>query len=577
MDNSPILEKMYEIQNLGNFNPELALSQLDSLSEDVSEQSEYVRMKYALLRIRLNDKADNIPESAKPVREVLNYFMEHGNKREKQEANYYTGSVYRDLQDAPTAISYFLQAEYWAEKAGEECDSIMWGNTCSNLAYLYFYVTDYKSLLKYAKKEYDLAIICNDLCPTTMIHLADSYYYNDSIEEAYNYYDLELEIQKESDIKSLPILENLLSCYSNRNKQDKADICATLLNKELAAGTCIKNSNTSLVLAFYYRLKGDTVLAIDNFKEVLQDSIHLINYMEACKNVLRYYIQQADYKKASQYADMFVAAYDTMQLGKLQEQANTVNNLYRYYRDQEEERKILDESREARERFWWIVVVFVIIVLAVVIAHLYYRNKQLQRVSALSRNLKELSKEKEKIEGQLWSRDAELASAKLQLDEVMLDLKKTEESKQLANAELARISEELRENERLLEEKSRMNKNVLSLLHQVQFEQNAESYLQDLKDSANGMRDMTPSEWNRLYRCIDNLWPDFNAKMCAYYHKVSESRKRILYLHLAGFNIKQILNLTGMSRATVWRALSEESQRENVTSADFIPANNENP
>ena len=41
----------------------MALTMLDSLELDVRDKGEYVRNKYDLLRIRLNDKADHMPSS----------------------------------------------------------------------------------------------------------------------------------------------------------------------------------------------------------------------------------------------------------------------------------------------------------------------------------------------------------------------------------------------------------------------------------------------------------------------------------------------------------------------------------
>ena len=41
---------------------------------------------------------------------LLNYFEEKGSLPEKQEVTYYAGSVYRDLQDAPRSMEYFLKS-----------------------------------------------------------------------------------------------------------------------------------------------------------------------------------------------------------------------------------------------------------------------------------------------------------------------------------------------------------------------------------------------------------------------------------------------------------------------------------
>ena len=101
--NDGIMEKMEQIKTFGNGNPEMALTMLDSLELDVRDKGEYVRNKYDLLRIRLNDKANHMPSSDMMIKKLVAYFEEKGSVPEKQEAYYYAGSIYRDLQDTPRA------------------------------------------------------------------------------------------------------------------------------------------------------------------------------------------------------------------------------------------------------------------------------------------------------------------------------------------------------------------------------------------------------------------------------------------------------------------------------------------
>ncbi len=552
-----LLEKMQDIKILGNRDPELAMSKLDSLDAEISTQSKYVQMKYDLLRIRLQDKANIIPESDKPIKEVLEYFTENGSALEKQEANYYAGSVYRDLQDAPTAIGYFLQAEQWAQETGRECDSIMWGNACSNLSYLYYNVTDFHSSLEYAKKEYELALLCDDMWSTTILHLADAYFYNGSTDSAFKYYDLTLDRQIKNIDKNTETLEILLAQYAHNGKKENAEICATLMLAVLDENTHTKTRGANIALGYYYKLKGDTIKALDYFKKAIRESKDEIISIEASRYVYQYYSRHGDAQQAFEYADKFIASYDSMELSMNQEQTAKVNNLFRYYRDREEERKILDENEKTRNRFYWALALLIIVALGATVLFYFVRNRQLQRLNDISDCLDIVNREKSEVDKMLKMRDEELASSKNQLKDVTQELHRIEESKDRAHAELARVSAELQENEKRLEEKSLMNKNVINLLHQVQFELNAEEYLKDLKDSASGKRKLSPKEWNRFYKAIDSIWPDFNEQMCAEDKEITEDRKRVLYLNLAGFSNAQIQNLTGLSRTTVWRIKKE--------------------
>ena len=358
-------------------------------------------------------------------------------------------------------------------------------------------------------------------------------------------------------IKDLVTLEYLLAQYAHEKKLHQADTCASMLQAILKEDSIVETGNTLLSLGYYYKLKGDTIKALDYFKRSINESKSLINSIEASRYVYQYYSRHGDAQQAFEYADKFIASYDSMELSMNQEQTAKVNNLFRYYRDREEERKILVENEKTRNRFYWALALLIIVALGATVLFYFVRNRQLQRLNDISDCLDIVNREKSEVDKMLKMRDEELASSKNQLKDVTQELHRIEESKERAHADLARVSAELQENEKRLEEKSLMNKNVINLLHQMQFEQNAEEYLKDLKDSASGKRKLSPKEWNRFYKAIDSIWPDFNEQMCAEDKEITEDRKRVLYLNLAGFSNAQIQNLTGLSRTTVWRIKRE--------------------
>ena len=110
------LEDYEKIKKIGDKDPSYALAMLDSLEIEIREQGDYVRNKYDLLLIRLNDKAFNTAKSDLMIKKLLNYFEEKGSLPEKQEVTYYAGSVYRDLQDAPRPMEYFLKSLEYAKR-----------------------------------------------------------------------------------------------------------------------------------------------------------------------------------------------------------------------------------------------------------------------------------------------------------------------------------------------------------------------------------------------------------------------------------------------------------------------------
>lgn len=60
-----------------------------------------------MARLRVQDKAYIAATSDIVAKQLVTYFEKNGTALEKQEAYFYAGSVYRDLQDTPRALKYF--------------------------------------------------------------------------------------------------------------------------------------------------------------------------------------------------------------------------------------------------------------------------------------------------------------------------------------------------------------------------------------------------------------------------------------------------------------------------------------
>jgi len=103
-----VLGELDIIKRTGDQNPQKALAMLDSLEYEIRESSDYTKAKSDLLRIRLSDKSYIMPTSDIPIRKLIKYFEKEGAAADKQEVYFYAGSVYRDLQDTPRSLEYFL-------------------------------------------------------------------------------------------------------------------------------------------------------------------------------------------------------------------------------------------------------------------------------------------------------------------------------------------------------------------------------------------------------------------------------------------------------------------------------------
>ena len=125
--NEWLMYKLDEIKAMGDTLPKVAMRRLDSIKPLFENECEYMRNKLMLLGIRLHDKAYITHTSIKPIEDVCRYFEENGTVAEVQEAYYYMASVYRDLNDYPNAVTYFLKSAEIAEN-NSDIDGVLWEN-----------------------------------------------------------------------------------------------------------------------------------------------------------------------------------------------------------------------------------------------------------------------------------------------------------------------------------------------------------------------------------------------------------------------------------------------------------------
>ena len=500
--NNHSLGKLDQIKTIGDRNPDKAIVMLDSLEIGIRDECEYVKHKYDLLRIRLNDKAYKTPTSDIMIKQLMEYFEKEGSTAEKQEVYFYAGSTYRDLQDAPRALEHFFKSLDYALEY-ESCDSIMLRNTYSNLNYLYYRVQNYSDAAEMAVKELDMALKTKSDLIVPYMHLGSTYLAMDSARLAeVNFDSAYAHIVRDDVIASEQTsLVYLLNGYSELKKLPKAKACRELITtdplKEFSAFPC-------MALAQYYASMGKTDSAAVYCKRILDDGTDIYNMYDAAKLLHLMYSRAGDIRNASLYASMFVELSDSLDLGKRQEMAATVNNEYQYHLDQRKEQQLRDEKE--RYKHTLVIMSLVALLLAFVFYALYARRR--------NKHLKELLR---------------------------------------VNSELSEYEEELKVKERELNEKMNQNKTFIKLLHQSEFEEKAEDVIHAIRQSATGRRVMEPADWKQLYQAVDDLYPAFKDRLLKELGSFTEQQMQVCYLMRIGLSKPQIQNMTDLSRATIWR------------------------
>ena len=543
-DNS-LLSKMDQIKTVGDENPALALKMLDSIYVDARNASEYTIMKYDLLKIRLEDKSYIPHTSNRTIENLMKYFEDNGTIKDKQEAYYYAGSVYRDLDDTPRAIENFYKSiETVDNKNKKECDSIILRNAYSNLHYLFVNVQDYNNALKMAQMDYSISKALNKMTINTIIQITTAYLNMDMEKEGIHYLDEAFNCIKDKKYANEDnFIYLVLYHYSNLNLKDKANECYNLIKKRKLKrmDAFVRN-----ILGNYYMLIGQQDSAIACYEYIINEKKNELAMYDTSKKLFLIYSENGNKDKAIKYGAEFVRMSEKLDLAKNSELAATVNNKYKYHLDQSRMQKMESERTMYLRIALTIGISAVLLTLAFVIFYMRKKNITLRRQLALTDSLNSVKAQMSDIKKNTLLKEQQLASAQ---SEIAAKEQKMKE-----------ISEELQHNEQLLEttkkslnDKMKQSEQLMQMLHKAELEDSASDVVEAVRKSAEGKKKLSATDWQQLYSAVNSLYPDFKDSLMSRDGNLSEQQMQMCYLMRIGLTGPQINNVVDISRTTVWR------------------------
>lgn len=506
---SRYLDTLDNIKRVGDSNPDTALLMLDSLAEGVRGESEYVRNKYELLKIRLCDKAYRPATSDVAIRNLMGYFGDKGSSLEKQEVFYYAGSVYRDLCDTPRALEYFLNSLDYAQ-SGMVYDTVMLRNTYSNLNDLYYNVQDYGNAALMARNELDVCRLLGSGRLIPYLHLCSSYIGIDSLSLASEATDSAFNIIRASSVheRNNDDLVYVLYYYSMINNKRMASLCHTMIMKD---SSICSGFIPSLFFAYYYDCVEKKDSAIAYCEKALELSESLEERYDATKLLFALNKSNGDDKTACRLAYSYMQLSDSLDFGKRQEKAAQINNQHKYYIDKNRER-MLNEQKEKYRRTLYLVSFIAIMLLCLgYVIHITRRNRQLNKILSLNVEIERVSLQEKNLRDELARKESELY------------------------------------------EKMAQNKTLVRLLHQSELTDKAEEVIESIRQVSNGEKTMSQSDWDQLFTAVNALYPDFKEQMVNKCDALTEQQIQFCYLLRIGLSNVQIKNVTNLSRVTVWR------------------------
>ena len=527
---------MDDIKAMGDTLPKVAMQRLDSIKPQFDNESEYMRNKFALLDIRLHDKAYITHTSIKPIEDVCRYFEENGTPAEVQEAYYYMASVYRDINDYPNAVTYFLKSAEVAE-SNSDIDGALWKNAYSQLFYLYNRQLNYSSALDAAIKGLDIAEKFKTVNERTYMSVSCSYHEIEDTIKTIKYADLALELIEAKGIcpSNADIIAYAIGKYSVYGCREKAERCYKLL-AQLPEKARPFNHLTN-ISDYYERFVSADSAAI-TMSELYETTNSIESKYDAARWLTRYYVAKGEYEKAAGYAIKFIDANEAVIDKRTLEHTTNANNFYQYRRDKEEEMAIMEKA--ARDRLNLLLGISVSVIIISVVALLYYhRKKQLLDII--------LSKEKNirQAKAMVASKDAELEKEKASIEQKEKELA----TLNTTNTKLTKQLEAAENDFRMLVAQNR-ELTRLTLMNDIACD--AKDIIEKVKRASEGKYHLSDDEWKELLGAVDKLYPEFTHEVQSKFKRINEPLLRVCYLLKIGLTGPQIVNLTGYPRQTVW-------------------------
>ena len=520
--NEFLIGHMDDIKAMGDTLPKVAMQRLDSIKPLFGKESEYMRNKLMLLDIRLHDKAYITHTSIKPIEDVCRYFEENGTAAEQQEAYYYMGSVYRDLNDYPNAVTYFLKSAEVAEN-NSYIDGALWECTYSQLSYLYNQQFNYSSALDAAIKTLDIAEKFQIVNERTYMNVASAYYESGDTTNATSLCNKAINNILGNGISknNADIVSKAMYHYTIFNQYLHAKLCYELL-KSLPKNELPRNYIPNVAVYLERFVSADSAAVA--MSELYNTTNSIESKYDAARWLTRYYVAKGEYEKAAGYAINFINANEAVIDKRNFEHTTNANNFYQYRRDKEEEMAIMEKA--ARDRFNLLLGFSTFIVAILVITVIYYNKKQ-------------------RLIGTILEKDNNIKEIRLFLQE------KEKELESICSAK-ARLTEQLENSESDFKMLIAQNRELTRLTIMSNISCDANDIIEKVKKASKGKYHLNDEEWKELLGAIDRLYPEFTYEVQANFKRISEPVLRVCYLLKIGMSAPQIVNLTGYPRQTVF-------------------------
>ena len=376
--------KLHLADSLIEAEPDSGVALLVSLEEEAEDASKANRYRYQLLLAKAKNQAYVPITTDSILREVTDYYEDHGSANDRMEAHYLLGCAYRDMGDLPQALLQYEEAVAKADTASEDCDFKTLGRIYGQAAGILWEFNQPIDLLEYARQSQRFARKAKD---TAMIISA----YED-MADAYNMLnkpDSQIILSQMAAQKYLDYgdkegaamaLGSVIDKYVARKDWTKAKRSMDTYDRE--SGVFLPNGDIEPGREIYYFQKGQYYMGVSRLdsasyyfrKLQAKPNPSLNERLAATQGLYNLYQEIGDKDSALKYCEQAAILVDSTLGLHMARGTARVNALYKYNKTKEEAKQ--KEQENTRMYYLLILSVSSLLLSVSIFVLIYNHNKE---------------------------------------------------------------------------------------------------------------------------------------------------------------------------------------------------------
>lgn len=399
-------EQLDTISKISDTNADSACSLLKKYESEVPNWGKGDRMHYELIKMKIENKQNVVFTSDSLIKEIVDYYKDHGSPNEQMLAYYLLGRVYYHMGEAPQALQAYYDALEKADTTRADCD--IWGIAVvySQMSEIFhqqnlpndeiWALKNYCKYTKIVKTPTDYAIAKSFfVAPYFLLEK------NDTVLHIIKTYNEELQQLGDTGM-AVRLNPTAIYVYTKRKQLDKAE--QLIRSFEEKSGLFDEKGNIDKEYRFFYYIKGYYELAannIDSAEYYFREAIKYGYSYDSYNGMIAIYREKRNVDSIAHYSLLMDNGIDSVRKQIRIDAIHRMASLYNYSRNQ----KIAEqESQKAHNAQ---VIIILILSLGVFgslfVFQLYYsyKRKKQNEIDKLGYALSSAKREYQNIQDEL--------------------------------------------------------------------------------------------------------------------------------------------------------------------------------